>query len=267
VLSYIAAQFRLENKYNIALFSKMLPLKKDIKLVRSLQQKKFRNEHNLFVVEGKKMVDEALASRFKFHSLYSTDADYHTDKCHPVNRKEMEMMSSLSTASPYLAVLHKPNNTLWPKATGNAVVVLDGIADPGNMGTILRTAEWFGIHQVFCTDDCVELYNPKTVQSTMGSLFRMQVHYAPAEEIIAFLKDNEYKLSGADMQGTSLYDYQFSSKEAIIIGSESHGIRNTMRDALAGNYITIPTQGKAESLNASIATSIILSELFRQRIK
>jgi TrmH family RNA methyltransferase len=268
VLSYIAAQFRLENKYNIALFSKMLPLKKDIKLVRSLQQKKFRNEHNLFVVEGKKMVDEALSSRFKLHSLYSTDAEYHTDKCNHVNRKEMEMMSSLSTASPYLAVLHKPSNTTqWPVATDNAVVVLDGIADPGNMGTILRTAEWFGLNQVFCTDDCVELYNPKVVQSTMGSLFRVHVHYASAEEIIAYLKENQYKPSGADMQGTSLYDYQFSTKEAIIIGSESHGIRATMRSALANNYITIPKQGDAESLNASIATSIILSELFRQKIK
>lgn len=245
----------------------MVPLKKDIKLVRSLQQKKFRNEHQLFVVEGRKMVDEALTSRFKLHSLYSTDSAYHPGKCHHVTKKEMEMMSSLSTPSPYLAVLHKsPETEQWPKTLDNAVVILDGIADPGNLGTILRTAEWFGINHVFCTEDCVELYNPKTVQSTMGSLFRVHVHYAAAETIIRYLQENNYKLNGADMKGTSLYEYRFTNKEAIVIGSESHGIRDTMRQALDDNYITIPRHGHAESLNASVATSIILSELYRQKL-
>lgn len=242
-----------------------MPLKKDIKLVRSLQQKKFRNEHGLFLVEGKKMVEEALTSSFGLHSLYSTDELFNDERVIKVNNKEMEMMTALSSPSSYLAVLYKKENKLTEVLDlKGTVLVLDGIADPGNMGTILRTAEWFGIVHVFCTDDCVELYNPKTVQSTMGSLFRTTVVEAEAGEIVALLKSNDYRLTGADINGTSLYDFPLLPKEAIVIGSESHGIRTQMREAMDA-YITIPGSGKAESLNASIATSIILSEVFRRK--
>ncbi len=242
----------------------MVPLKKDIKLVRSLQQKKFRNEHHLFVVEGRKMVEEALQSSFRLHSLYSTEMLFHPEKDIPTNNKEMQMMSSLSTPSPYLAVLFKKENPLpAPTDLQQTVLILDGIADPGNMGTILRTAEWFGITHVFCTDDCVELYNPKTVQSTMGSLFRVNTVYASPQEIIDYLASNGFRLCGADMQGISLYEYSFQQKEAIVIGSESHGIRAEMRSGIDDNYITIPRKGNAESLNASVAASIILAEVFR----
>lgn len=242
-----------------------MPLKKDIKLVRSLQQKKFRNELNLFVVEGKKMVEEALQSSFILHSLYTTDNAFHHELAIEVNNKEMEMMSSLTTASPYLVVLQKKDNPLpETKVLKDTVLVLDGIADPGNMGTILRTAEWFGIEHVFCSDDCVELYNPKTVQSTMGSLFRTNAYYHPVKELMDYLKSNDYRISGADMNGTYIYDHTFQTKEAIVIGSESHGLRSQMRECI-DSYITIPTKGKAESLNASIATAIIVAEITRRK--
>jgi len=242
-----------------------MPLKKDIKLVRSLQQKKFRNEHGLFLVEGKKMVEEALTSSFRLHSLYTTDEHWGDERAIKVNSKEMEMMTALASSSPYLAVLHKKESKLTDVLDlKSTVVVLDGIADPGNMGTILRTAEWFGITTVLCTPDCVELYNPKTVQSTMGSLLRTTVVDAEMSDIMQLLKSNGYRVTGADMDGTSLYEFPFQSKEAIVIGSESHGIRPQMREAMDA-FITIPGSGKAESLNASIAASIILSEVYRRK--
>lgn len=239
-----------------------MPLKKDIKLVRSLRQKKFRNEYGLFTAEGRKMVDEGLASSFRLHSLYSTDESFLPEKCIKLNSREMEMISSLSTPSAHLAVFHKKEQALPTRLSGH-ILVLDGIADPGNMGTIIRSAEWFGISAVFCTDDCVELYNPKTVQATMGSLFRMGVHSAPAVEIINLLKTSGYYLLGADMKGTSIYEAAFGKKQAIVIGSESHGLRDTMKNAI-DEYITIPGAGGAESLNASVAASVILSELYRR---
>lgn len=211
------------------------------------------------------MVEEALASSFRLHSLYTTDEAFSDERAIKVNSKEMEMMTALNSPSSYLAILYKKENKLTEVLDlKSTVIVLDGIADPGNMGTILRTAEWFGITYIFCTDDCVELYNPKTVQSTMGSLFRTTVIEAEAGEIVALLKSKDYRLTGADMHGTSLYDFPFQPKEAIVIGSESHGIRAQMREAM-DCYITIPGSGKSESLNASIAASIILSEIYRRR--
>jgi len=133
------------------------------------------------------------------------------------------------------------------------------------MGTIIRTCEWFGINHVYCTDDCVGLYNPKTVQSTMGSIFRVNVYYAKTEEILSLLKSKNYRIIGSDMSGTSLYDFSFKkNSDAFIIGSESHGIRTEMRNGI-DEFITIPGEGKAESLNASVAASIILSEVYRRK--
>lgn len=245
----------------------MVPLKKDIKLVSSLQQKKFRQEYGLFVVEGKKMVEESIQSGLKIHSIYTTDGSISIPQACVVTTKEMDRMSSLHSPSPYLAVLHQHHHrleTMLPLSSG--ILMLDGIKDPGNMGTILRTAEWFGIHHVFCTTDCVELYNPKTIQSTMGSIFRVRVCYDNTPNIVAHLHKHGYTVLAADMSGTSLFEYNFPAKVAIAIGSESHGIRPELRAAIS-DYITIPGAGAAESLNASIAASIILSENYRQKLQ
>jgi TrmH family RNA methyltransferase len=235
-------------------------LKKDIKWVRSLQQKKFRNESGCFVVEGRKGVEEGLKSDFKIHSVYTTDADWanaHADSM-LVPMREMEQMSSLSSPSPYLAVFHSSDNNLeWERS--RSVMVLDGIADPGNMGTIIRTAEWFGIETILCTPDCVELYNPKVVQATMGSVFRMRVIALSDEEMARDLKASDYYIIAADLQGSSIYKFDFKQKLAIIIGSESHGIRPAMR-SMVDEFVTIPGNGRAESLNASVAATVFLSQ-------
>jgi len=235
-------------------------LKKDIKWVRSLQQKKFRIESSCFVVEGRKGVEEGLKSEFRIHSAYTTDPDWAS--AHPdamlVPIREMEQMSSLTSPSPYLAVFHsRENNAEWDRS--KSVMVLDGIADPGNMGTIIRTAEWFGIETILCTPDCVELYNPKVVQATMGSVFRMRVIALSEEEMARDLKANDYYIIAADLQGSSIYKFDFKQKLAIIIGSESHGIRPAMR-SMVDEFVTIPGNGRAESLNASVAATVFLSQ-------
>jgi|JI9StandDraft_1071089.scaffolds.fasta_scaffold03287_5 TrmH family RNA methyltransferase len=244
--------------------AKMLPLKKDIKLVRSLHQKKFRNLNGLFFVEGLKMVQEALVSSFRVHSLYSTQDDFCSkhNGCIKVSEKEMEQLSALSSPSAHIVVLYQKAQPI-PTISGSTLLVLDGISDPGNMGTIMRTAEWFGIKQLLCTPECVEVYNPKVVQSTMGSIFRVETAYLDVQSLVSTLRSKGYVLIGAEMNGTDLYEFDFPSKRAIVIGSESHGLNEEMKQALS-NSITIPGHGKAESLNASIAASIILAESFRQ---
>ena len=243
----------------------MLPLKKDTKLVRSLQQKKFRQETGLFIVEGRKMVSEALTSGFAIHSVYTTDDDFLSENEHVMRivPHEMDQISALTSPSGYLAVLHQKTVAAESALNGD-VVVLDGIADPGNMGTILRTAEWFGITDILCTKDTVELYNPKVVQATMGSIYRVNVRYAAEEEISTRLKSDGFTLLGAVLGGSSLYDLQLPKRAAIVIGSESHGIKPAMKSHL-DTTIEIPGSGGAESLNASVAAGIFMAEVFRGR--
>lgn len=241
---------------------KMLPIKKDIKLVRSLQQKKFRREHQLFLVEGKKMVEEALASQWEIHSWYSTDPsvlEKHQGGFQ-VTAKEMEMMSALNTPSTHLAVLHSFNHPLALPDQG-MVLLLDGISDPGNLGTILRTAEWFGISKVYCSEDTVELFNPKVVQSTMGSIFRVSLFYTDLHQIIEEIKAKQGSVYGADLEGENAFACKFNNLSALVIGSESHGIRPDI-ESLLSQKIFIPGAGKAESLNAGIAAGILMGQWF-----
>jgi TrmH family RNA methyltransferase len=248
------------NRFIQYLLLKNHRLKKDIKWVRSLQQKKFRLEHGCFVVEGRKGVEEGIESACKVHSIYSTDSEWvsKNESVWLVNAREMEQMSSLSTPSPYLAVFYQESPKI-DMETENAILILDGIADPGNMGTIIRTAEWFGINTILCTPDCVELYNPKVVQATMGSVFRMNVLVLGEEEMSATLKKANFYIIAADLKGTNIYQFDFKQKTAIIIGSESHGVRPFMR-SMVDEFVTIPGGGKAESLNAAVAATVFMSQ-------
>ncbi len=245
------------------LFAKMRPLKKDTRLVKSLHQKKFRQEYGLFIVEGLKMVEEAMNSSFEPVALYSTDDDWveRTPTAMRITNQEMDMISALSSPSKHLIVL-KQKSSKDIQLNGH-VLVLDGISDPGNLGTMIRTAEWFGFRYVLCTNDCVELYNPKTVQSTMGSLFRMNVRYDQTPDLVSNLAIQGYELVGAEMNGENVYHMKFAAKTAMVIGSESHGIRPELKEKL-NRSLTIPGGGGAESLNASIAAAVIMSELARR---
>lgn len=238
--------------------------KNTIKQVAALRQQKFRKEQGRFVVEGRKMVEELLRSDFATKALYATNEWMgHFPQAEMVSEMQMEQMSGQDTAPGILAVVQIPNRQQL-SVNPRFILALDGIANPGNMGTIIRTAEWFGIHDIVCSPDCVEIWNPKVVQATMGSLFRINVLEA---ELSAFLKEQGKKgkaIYGALLEGENLFGMNEKAEGVIVIGSESHGIRKELLPLLS-HPITIPRVGlsQTESLNASVAAAIIMAELTR----
>ena len=237
--------------------------KNTVKLIQSLKLQKYRNEHGLFVVEGRKMVEELLQSPFEVGYLFATERflDEHPID-HPrmelVTDVQMEQMSGQDTPPGILAVAKIPKM----KKVGNdkMILALDGIANPGNMGTIIRTAEWFGIKQIVCSEDCVELWNPKVIQATMGSIFRMNVVSTNLARFLEEQKNCGKAIYGALLNGENLFKKTQWEDGVIVIGSESHGIREHILPLIT-HAITIPrAEGSVtESLNASIAAGIILS--------
>lgn len=237
-----------------------------IKQVKSLQQQKHRKELGLFVVEGRKMVEELLLSDFRTESLFATEAFLAlnpTIKAEAVSEVQMQQMSGQDTPPGILAVVHippaKPLSSDLP-----LTLALDRIANPGNMGTLIRTAEWFGLHDVVCSTDSVELWNPKVIQATMGSVFRMNVAYADLPSFLSSQKQSGKAVYGALLEGENLFEMKEKPEGIIVIGSESHGIRSEVRAHIT-RPITIPRAGGSvtESLNAAVAGGIILSHLAR----
>jgi TrmH family RNA methyltransferase len=174
---------------------------------------------------------------------------------------ELEKISSLKTPQEVLALIKTPN---WPalqhdQLKGKFSLVLDGIQDPGNMGTIIRIADWFGINNIICSDDTVDAYNPKVVQACMGSLARVKVHYIP---LVDFLTKIKLPVFGALLDGENIYDTDFGKEGLVIMGNEGNGLRPEIAK-LVSKAITIPRIGKAESLNVAIATALFCSEITR----
>ena len=241
--------------------------KNTIKQIASLRQQKFRKELGLFVVEGRKMVEELLHSDFESIGLYATDAflkdypDFTTAE--PVSEMQMQQMSGLDTPPGILAVVRIPQQGEI-MTQSRYVLALDGIANPGNMGTLIRTAEWFGIRDVVCSSDCVELWNPKVVQATMGSLFRVKVWNT---ELVTYLRKAQGEgkaVYGALLEGMNLFQQKEKPEGIIVIGSESHGIRKEVLPCIT-YPVTIPRVGgsETESLNAAVAGAIIMAEMTR----
>ncbi len=244
--------------------------KSHIKLIQSLKLNKFRKQHRLFIAEGPKIVGELLNSNFRIREVYATEEFIHKQKSSDgfnlVTQKELERISLLKSPNQVLALVEIPEEKVPQLHPEELVLVLDGINDPGNMGTILRTADWFGIQKVICSENCAELYNPKVIQATMGSFARISVVYLNLAE---FLKrvPSSIAVYGAVLNGSNIYQTQLKSKGLLIIGSESHGISDDVL-AFVTNKISIPefssSTDKAESLNASVATAILCSEFRRQ---
>lgn len=240
--------------------------KNTIKEIASLRQQKFRKELGLFVVEGRKMVEELLHSDFEVEGLYATKAFLDDNgtlftQAESVTEIQMQQMSSQDTPSGILAVVRIPRQGDIITHS-RFVLALDGISNPGNMGTLIRTAEWFGIHDVVCSADCVEVWNPKVVQATMGSLFRVKVWET---DLVAYLKQCHAKnkaVYGALLNGDNLFNLAKKQDGIIVIGSESHGIRNEVLACIT-HPITIPhvDNSLTESLNAAIAGAIIMAEM------
>ena len=232
-----------------------------IKFIKSLSQKKFRDSEGLFVVEGEKMVAEAMASDFEVIGVYRREE---------IGEKVMERISNLSSPSPVLAVVRqKPLSSGIPEK--GLFLALDGIHDPGNLGTILRIADWFGIDGVFASEDTVELYNPKVVQSTMGAIFRVNYAVMPIPELCKSVRSRGGKVYGTFLDGENIYSKQLDpgkeSVSIIIIGSESDGISPMVASEVSERLFIPPYPEDvpgSESLNAAVATAVTVAE-FRRR--
>ena len=238
--------------------------KNEIKKAASLRQQKYRKELGLFVVEGRKMVEELLRSGFAVKSLYATNAYIDLfPQAETVSEMQMEQMSGQDTPPGILAVVSIPT-TQHLSPSPKLILALDGIANPGNMGTIIRTAEWFGIRDIVCSTDCVEVWNPKVIQATMGSIFRANIIEANLTQFLPEQHHQGRAVYGALLEGENLFEMKKHEKGIIVIGSESHGIRESVLPFIS-HPITIPRVDASltESLNASVAAGIIMAELTR----
>lgn len=229
------------------------------KLLRKLATKKYRWQMKMFIAEGRKVVRELMDEGLDLeHIIIKEGSSFSHNAGVVVSVKEFEKLSQLDTADEVIAVFRFPE---VKNELGNRVVILDKINDPGNLGTIIRTCDWFGIQQIFCTTGTVDAYNSKTVQSTMGSAGRVKISYASEEEIFEILQPQGFSFWCADMEGTNISETELPQKLALVMGSESHGPslfwkQNSQR-------VTIPRKGnsKTESLNVAIATAIILGNI------
>ncbi|MCK0161843.1 TrmH family RNA methyltransferase [Allomuricauda sp. F6463D] len=236
--------------------------KNQIKLVVSLKQKKYRSQHKLFVVEGEKVVDELLRSRVKPFKIYvdASESLEKFNKAELVSSKDLKQMSSLAHPNGVLGIFHMVEEK--DTVDSDWVVALDAIRDPGNLGTIIRLCDWFGITKLVCSKDTVDCYNPKVLQATMGSIARVQIAYKDLE---AYLTNTDFPVYGAYMDGESMYgSYSLKDKGVLVMGNEANGISNAI-SRLITKRISIPQYGSptAESLNVATATAILLSEIRR----
>ena len=231
----------------------------DIKYIRSLSQKKFRDQNNLFIVEGEKMVKEALSSGLDVERvLYTKD----------IGEESMSRISLLSSPSPSLAIIRKRNQEKFTLEKEKLYLALDSVRDPGNLGTILRVADWFGIDTIIASDDTVDVYNPKVVQASMGAIFRTNVHYGDLYAILMDLKGH-IPIYGTFLEAPDIYKESLTKNGIIIMGSESSGI-SEKNSNLVDKRLFIPSFAKSgtgsESLNVAIATAIVCSEFKRSSV-
>mgnify|MGYP003574932726 CR=1 FL=1 len=233
-----------------------------IKVLQSLDKKKFRQKYNLFLVEGNKIISELPNSNFKIKEIFSTNPqnlNFRDTIIHQITENELKKISFLQNPKDSVAVCFL--NEESKSEDQNIQLVLDGIQDPGNLGTIIRLADWFGIEQIICSEDTADFYNPKVIQASMGSFTRVNMVYCNLSE---YLSKTENINVGTDMEGESIYTFEKPEKLNLILGNEGNGIRPET-EKLLQKKITIPRFGKSkatESLNVSMAAGIILGQLF-----
>jgi TrmH family RNA methyltransferase len=231
----------------------------EIRLIKSLDSKSERLDNGLFVVEGVKNVEELISSDYEIVKVLST-SEYFSKVAsfEKVTDKELSRITHLKTPNQVLALVKIP--TYSEPIKGETTLVIDGVNDPGNLGTIIRTADWFGIRQIVCSENSVDVYSPKVVMSTMGSIFRVRVVYT---SLVDFIKNSPLKSYAAVLNGMDLNETKFDSNALLVMGSESHGISEPVQK-VCSNIITISGSGNCESLNLGIATGIICNQYFNR---
>ena len=235
--------------------------KSQIKLIRSLQQKKYRSKLKLFVAEGPKVINELLTAKFKLHSLYVTVEDLFTDvNSEIISDEEISKISFLKNANNSVAVFTIPEQKK-PKKEG-ITLLLDSIRDPGNLGTIIRLSDWFNVSNIICSSDSVDCFNPKVIQATMGSISRVSISYC---DLTKYLSLNDLPVYAGTMDGKNIYKEKLPENAIVILGNESNGISDTLLN-FTTHKIGIPRFGnnhQTESLNVAVATAILFSEFKR----
>ena len=243
----------------------------ELKRLTSLHVDKFRKEQQRFLVEGTKLLEELLRSSFTINAIYALPEWIDGAKDIPrnidivkVSPKELSRISQLKTPNQLVTeVMMKKNSHQPPPSEKDWIIALDNINNPGNLGTIIRTADWFGIQHIVCSSNCADFYNPKVIQSTMGSFTRINVYYTDLEQWFSG-ETQKMPIYGATMDGDSLYDADMPKSGILLIGNESHGISKNLHPFIS-KKIKIPAYGGgAESLNASIATAVIAAEVRRK---
>ena len=235
--------------------------KSQIKLIRSLQQKKYRSKLKLFVAEGPKVINELLTAKFKLHSLYATVGNLFTGvNSEIISDEEISKISFLKNANNSVAVFTIPEQKK-PKKEG-ITLLLDSVRDPGNLGTIIRLSDWFNVSNIICSSDSVDCFNPKVIQATMGSISRVSISYCDLTE---YLSLNDLPVYAGTMDGKNIYKEKLPENAIVIVGNEANGISDTLLN-LTTHKIGIPRFGnnhQTESLNVAVATAILFSEFKR----
>ncbi|MFY0483645.1 TrmH family RNA methyltransferase [Flavobacterium sp. PLA-1-15] len=237
--------------------------KNQIKLITSLHQKKFRQANNLFIAEGIKVINELLHSNFELENIYATEQLFPAiskDKFNLIGENDLKKISALTVPNNCLAVFKIPETK--PILEKGLIIALDDIRDPGNLGTILRLCDWFGVEQVICSEQTVDIYNPKVIQATMGSVARVNVTYL---DLNAYIGKTKLPIFGTFMDGENIYKANLPKEGIVIMGNEANGISTSIEQSIK-NRLTIPRFGnlqQTESLNVATATAIILSEFCR----
>lgn len=233
--------------------------KNQLKAVRQLEMKKYRTREGLFVAEGPKVVGDLLRCGFRPAMLFAT-AEWNGDDAQLVTEDELRKLSFLQHPQQVLAVFPIPD--AQPAAQKlQLALVLDGVQDPGNLGTIIRIADWFGISTIFCSEDTADVWNPKVVQATMGSIARVQIVYCDLQQL---LKDTTLPVYGTLLDGNNIYEQELKPEGYIVMGNEGNGISAPIRQLVTHRLLIPSFRPGAESLNVAIATAITCSE-FRRR--
>lgn len=247
-------------------------------LIVSLQKKKTRDEERLFVIEGDKLVREFLEAKAKIRSLIALPEFLNAlpvflregaEEVIPAGPADLDRISSFKTPHNALAVVRMPERKVdYSQISSGLALALDAVQDPGNMGTIIRSAAWFGIKNIYCSADCADLYNPKVIQSSMGAILHVNVFTASLKEFLSEISKKKIPVFGALLEGDSIYTHKLGNSGVILLGNESKGISDELKPFIT-DRIMIPGSGGdrpgIDSLNVSMAASVILSEFTRTR--
>ena len=241
----------------------------EIQFIRSLSDKRTRDEERLFVAEGRKLVEEIAASHLRIRNIYTTRKDFVGDNVEVVTDKDMERISQLKSASDTFAVVEQPRYKLDAKHLGEKLTLaLDGVQNPGNLGTIIRLADWFGVEDIVCSAECADCYNPKVIQATMGAILRVRVHYTSnLAGVLKSAAESGKPIYGTLLDGDNIYNAKVENRGIIVMGNEGRGVSAECRATLTHKLLIPPYPADAptsESLNVAMATGIILAE-FRRR--